>query len=122
MIVPYPKPSDPLNINFNYLHSRGRVKIENAIGLWKGIFKIAGTTVRIKCYHKIVSVLKPTIAVHNFIIRFNKANTLIDDNEEDLFPNDHEEVERFEQHRAIERYSQSVNSFDRRERMKTRNE
>ena len=48
MVIPYISPVDYLNINFNYLHAHGSVKVKNTIGLWMGKFKINSTAMRQK--------------------------------------------------------------------------
>ena len=82
MAVPYINPSLPANVSFNYLHARGRVKVENTVGLLKCKYKIKGTTMRQKRLFTIVELVKSIICVHNFIVNYNQDNN-IDDSQED---------------------------------------
>ena len=58
MVVPYIRPITEANVTFNYLHARGRVKVENTIGLVKGKFKIIGTTMCQKKLPKVIVLVK----------------------------------------------------------------
>ena len=68
MIIPYTNPNQQQRA-FNYLHSATRVVVENAFGIFKGKWKIAGTTIRIKnSVEDYINPLKAAIVLHNICI------------------------------------------------------
>ena len=107
-------------MSFNYLHARGRVKIENTIGLLKCKFKINGTTMRQKKLITIVELVKSTICIHNFLINYNLNNHIDEEDDENIDDTNNEFVENFAQHRPINSRLR-LNAHNRREAMKNTN-
>ena len=122
MVVPYISPVESSNISFNYLHARGRVKVENTIGLWKGKFKINGTAMRQKKLINVVVLVKSTIPIHNFIIKYNRSNDIEDETADDEHSENtnQSEIEQLTQHRSLNARV-SLNAHNRREQMKNTN-
>ena len=122
IVIPYPNPgNNQLNRDFNYLHARGRLKSENAIGLWKNKFKIAGSTIRLKTIPNIIMLLKASLVIHNMVIQYHIDNRIEEDNNiDDQFESDLNVVQSFRQHRALSSRSSS-DGFERRETMKMTN-
>ena len=122
MVVPYIRPITEANVTFNYLHARGRVKVENTIGLVKGKFKIIGTTMRQKKLHNVIVLVKSTFSVHNFIIKYNQSNNIEDIAlaEEDAENTNLQDVETLAQHRPLN-VRVPLNAHNRRELMKNTN-
>lgn len=68
MIVPYGNPNAQ-EMQFNYLHSKMRVIVENCFGLLKGKWKIMGTTIRYKKdITKASQISKACIVLHNLCL------------------------------------------------------
>ena len=107
---------------FNYWHARGRVKSENTIGLIKGKWKIAGSTIRLKSIAKDVVFIKSIIPVHNILIHYNQSNQLALELEfilaGDNYISDHNEAETLQQHRPPPRNRISLNAAERKELMR----
>ncbi|OQS07662.1 hypothetical protein THRCLA_20094 [Thraustotheca clavata] len=58
---------------FNLLHSRTRIVVEQAFGLWKGKFRIFKQTLQMKSPQKMAMVIEATMVLHNWIIDYESS-------------------------------------------------
>ena len=96
--------SERREADFNYWHSRARVRVEHLIGYLKSKWKLLGTIVRVKSLTDKVIIIKSVAPLHNMLIEFNTLNNLpleIIHETEDDFESDLEIVRNLPQHNAL---------------------
>eukprot|EP00644_Phytophthora_capsici_P015982 jgi/Phyca11/122795/e_gw1.49.217.1 len=55
-------------LRYNYLHSRTRMAVECAFGLWKGRFRIVNCCLNTKTVEKAVDIIAATMVLHNILL------------------------------------------------------
>ncbi|KAF4134147.1 DDE superfamily endonuclease [Phytophthora infestans] len=55
-------------LRYNYLHSRTRMAVECAFGLWKGRFRIVNCCLNTKAVEKAVDIIAATMVLHNILL------------------------------------------------------
>ncbi|KAI3410526.1 hypothetical protein GPALN_016282 [Globodera pallida] len=81
LLTPYSTPQGIAQERFNYLQSKGRVKIEHAFGVWKRRFSINKTGFRVKL-SAIPKCIIATVVLHNIALDWNMPLPEEEENEE----------------------------------------
>ena len=75
----------PEEIHYNLMHSRTRIIVEQAFGLWKNVFRMFKTDLIHDTPEEMALYIEATLVLHNWFIDFNQ-NQVNDD-----IPNENEE-------------------------------
>jgi hypothetical protein len=59
--------------NYNYRHSRTRITVENAFGLWKGKFRIFKTALNQNSKVDMAEIIVATMILHNWLIGLGES-------------------------------------------------
>lgn len=68
LITAYPHPATPAERNFNYIHKRLRVKIENAFALWKTKWRRVKEVLDTNSIDRAILIIETSMLLHNFIV------------------------------------------------------
>ena len=124
LVAPYKavKRSEREKADFNYWHSRARVRAEHLIGYLKSKWKLLGTIIRVKDLTNKVLLIKSVVPVQNMLIDYNRRNCLpleqIVDIDDD-FESDLNIVRNLPQHMALGGHRASRVAANRKDLMRT---
>jgi hypothetical protein len=63
---------------FNYFHSRTRIVVECAFGLWKNRFQIFRAPLRMQCPETMSELIEATMILHNWLIDLEDLQDEVD--------------------------------------------
>ena len=74
LLTPYPiyYGMPPEEAHYNLIHSRTRIIVEQAFGLWKNVFRIFKTAMIFDTPEEMAMFVEATLILHNWFIQFNE--------------------------------------------------